>query len=146
MPAEFGIVVTLADELDERVDRHQRIFDLVRDARDHAREQLGLLDLPLLRQELLLCGEIFEDEYGAERRPVLAAHGIGGDLEPETAQRELDLVPARRSPRLERVEEHVAQRRRQRAQILLEDFAGRQLQYLFGPAVDRADALVAADR
>src|SRR5947208_3377752 len=145
MPPEIRVVVALTDEFDEGVDGHQRIFNLVGDPRDHAREELGLLDLTLLRQELLLRRQVFEDENRAERRAVLAAHGISRDLEPEPAQRELDLVAARRASRPQRVEEHVAQRRRKRAEVLLEDLAGRELENLLGPAVDRADALIAPD-
>src|SRR6266481_2443257 len=71
MSAKIWVVVALTDEFDEGVNRHQRIFDLVGDPRDHAREELGLLHLAPLGQELLLRRQIFEDEHGAERRPVL---------------------------------------------------------------------------
>src|SRR5207249_10835333 len=60
-------------------------------------------------------------------------------------QRGLDLVTSRRAPGLQRIEGHVAQRRRERAQVLLENLAGRQLENFLGPPVDRADALVATD-
>ncbi len=110
MSAKIWVVVALTDEFDEGVDRHQRIFDLVGDPRDYAREELGLLHLAPLGQELLLRRQIFEDEHGAERRPVLAAHWIRRDLEPQSAQRELDLVSPGRASGPQGVEEHVAQR------------------------------------
>src|SRR4026208_1621003 len=110
MSTKIGIVVTLTDEFDEGVDRHQRIFDLVGDARDYAREELSLLHLALLGQELFLRRQIFENEHGPKRRSVLAAHWIRRDLEPQSAQRELDLVSPGRAPGLQGVEEHVAQR------------------------------------
>ena len=108
MLAEIRVVVALADELDEGVDRDQRILDLVGDAGDHPGEQLGLFDLPLLRQQLLLRRPILEDEHRTQRRAVFAADGVGGNLEPQATQGELDFVPARRAAGLQRVEEHVA--------------------------------------
>src|SRR4030095_1265686 len=92
MSPEIRIVVALADELDEGVDGYQGVLDLVGDPRDHAREELSLLNLALLRQELFLRGQVLEDEHRAERRAVLAADRIGGDFEPMPAQAELPLV------------------------------------------------------
>ena len=82
MLAEVGIVIALADQLDEGVDRYERVLDLVGDPGDDACQELRLLRLAPLRRELLLRRQVLEDEDGTERERVGAADGVGRDLEP----------------------------------------------------------------
>ena len=146
MPSEVGIVVALADQLDERVDRHQRILDLVGDAGHHAREQLELVGLALLRRQFFLGGEVLEHEDGAQRCALLVAYDVRRQLDPEAPQRQLDLRARHGPARRQRVKQQVAQRRGQDAQILTDHGVRGQAQNLLGTPVHRAHALITADR
>src|SRR5436309_550057 len=76
--AEVLILEPLVDELDERVDRDQRVLDLVGDARDDAREELELVRLALFGGEGLLRRQILEHQRRAERAgPVLRPYDRG---------------------------------------------------------------------
>ena len=80
MAPEVGIVEALADQLHEGVDGDERVLDLVGDARDDAGQEVELLRLLLLGGQLLLGGEVFQDEHRARR--FVAAHRIGRHFQP----------------------------------------------------------------
>ena len=146
MASEVGVVVAFADQLDERVDRHQRILDLVGDAGHHAREELELVGLALLRRQFFLGGEVLEHEDGAQGCALLVADDVGRHLDPQAPQRQLDLRARHGPTRRQRVEQEIAQRRGQDAQILTHDGVRGQAENLLGSSVHGADALITADR
>jgi hypothetical protein len=144
--AEVGVVVALPDQLDEGIDRHQRVLDLVGDAGHDAGEELELLRLAALGGQLLLRREVLEDEDGAEGFSVLVPHRVGRDFQPQATQRQLDLRAGGRPARGERVIQHVAQGRGEHPKILAHDGGGRQVEDLLGAAVQGAHGLVTTDR
>ena len=71
---------------------------------------------------------------------------IGGHFQPEPAQGERDLGTGQGLATGQRLEEHVAERRGETAQVAVDDLAGRDPEDLLGPAVERADAVIPPDR
>ncbi len=139
------IVVALAQELHERVDGHERVLDLVGDARHHAREQLELLGRPPFQGELALGRQVLEDQHRAHRRRALAHDGIRGDLEWQAAQRQLDLTARDRATAREGLVEEIAEGRGQGAQVAVQDVTRRHAQDLLGASVHDHHALLGTD-
>jgi hypothetical protein len=142
---EARVVVPLADQLHERVDGDERILDLVGDAGDHPGEELELFGRPLLHRELAPRRQVFEHEHGPERLGAVAHHGIGGHFERQVAQRELHLGARHETSAGQRLEQQIAQGRRQDAQVLAERVAGRHAEDLLRPAVHDHHVLVGPD-
>ncbi len=142
---EGGVVVALADQLHEGVDRHQRVLDLVGDARHHLGEELELLGGALLLRELPLGGEVLEHQHRAHRLRPVAHHRVGRDLQRQIAVGELHLGAVDRAALGERGVQHVAQRGRQHSQVAVQHLARGESEDLGGPAVDPHDLLFRVD-
>ena len=145
VPSKVRIVVALFEQLHKHVHGHERILDLIGDPRDDAREELELLGLSLLGREGLLGREVFEHDDSSERLRCVAHDRVRRDLERKVAERQLHLGAVHGATTRERLEEEIAERRGQDAQVMTDDIADRQVEDLLGAPVHGADLLVPAD-
>jgi hypothetical protein len=122
------------------------VLDLVGDPRHHPGEELELLGLAPLPVRLALQREVLEHDHRADRRGAVAEDGIGRHFQRQVAEGELHLLAVHRAVAGERLEEHVAQGARQRAQISVQHVAGGEAEDLLGAAVHDHHPLVGSDR